>query len=346
MNAMNKALASAILGSMLFLFCSCGDNNGKGNAAVNNTDTLPRPKWDDPRKGKIFGKVNVMQIPLTAYEQHILGQVRSVRYVDYEISAKDSTRTLVDSGYNVYDRAGHLIDQNEYKADGTAKWHCTYTYDEHNKAVSRVFNYSDPKQNSKTTFKYDGQGRMTEEMYDCADKKKSMRSVFKYDERGNQTEETTYFGDTDFVWIEKYTYDSRNYQVAYEHRDETGRIIDKRTHEYDNRGRQTGGTSYETDTMIRGKWRVGYDDKNKTLEYVAYDKEGKKVMTYKMKYDEWENLIEFIICYADGSINNEASDFESHEYDAKGNIIKQTNYKIKDGKRIAKSVTETTYTYY
>src|ERR1700733_9388722 len=81
-------------------FTSCSNNADSGNKT--GTDTLAKTTWENPRKGKIWEKENIVRIPLTAYENHLLGRVKSVTYRDYELPGSDSTKVLVDSGYDEY----------------------------------------------------------------------------------------------------------------------------------------------------------------------------------------------------------------------------------------------------
>jgi hypothetical protein len=327
-------------------FASCGENTPSADKPGNVADTtLPKAKWNDPGRGKIFDKTNYVQIPITAYEHHIFGEVKSVTYKDYKV-AENGVRALEDSGYNVYDKNGHLIDQNEYAADGKAKWNCVYKYNE-TCPVEWIFKFEDPMQNSTITFKCDEKGRKTEQIEVAADKDRSRRLVYKYDDRGNEIEIAEYSGENKTPWTTTYKYDSKDNQVEYLHKDETGRVLMKRTKEYDSLGNGISGGIYSSETELKGKWTATFDNKGRRIENSSYKKDGTLLGQAKMQYDDWDNIIEYTTYKADGSIDNTRPSFYTEfEYDSKGNPTKETWYTLKDGKKVVTNISEKKYEYY
>lgn len=347
---MKHTLSFLISIVMLCLLSMCSiscNNNGTANKTA-STDTTAKPKWVDPQKGKFWGKVNYVQIPLTAIENHILGPVKSVRYRDYKISEKDGSRVLNDSGYNVYDKFGHLVDQNEYNADGKPRWKCIYNYDDKNKATTwdlKISYYGD--YTSKVTFKYDEKGNKIEENDVCSNDTFSSRIVYKYDDKGNETEEARFDAHDKPGWVTDYKYDNRGFQVEMTMKMGDGKTMRKATQEYDNNGDKISGIDYRSDTIIAGKWQATIDNKGRTIERADFDKTGALRSTTKMKYDDWDNLIEDLTYKPDGSMDTTAwNSYTEFEYDSKGNAIKETSYKIKAGKKTPTDFREAEYTYY
>ena len=337
---------AALCAAFVVFFAACSGNATQENKTAAK-DTLAKPRWIDPQKGKIYGKVNFVQIPLTAIEQHIQGPVNTVTYKDYKISEKDGSKTLDDSGYNVYDKFGHLIDQNEYNADGTAKWQCIYKYDSNNKAVQYDLNLKHLKAKSIVTFKYDDKGRKIEEDDISDDKRFSGKTLYKYDDKGNLIEEAIYRSGSGTAWITDYGYDSRGFQTGCTLTNGDKKILRKETKEYDGQGNDLKGIYYENDTVISGRWVAINDNKGRTIQRTDYKAKDSIVSITKYKYDDWDNVIENITCKPDGSIDTARwNSYTDYEYDARGNVVKQTEYKLRSGKKVPAGYTETRYTYY
>jgi hypothetical protein len=323
-----------------------------GNTVIAKNKTAPKnatakPKWVDPQNGKIWGKVNVVQIPVTAIEDHILGPVKSVRYADYKFS-DDGSKVLDDSGYNVYDKAGHLIDQNEYNADGQQKWKCTYKY-ENGRATVWNFNFYDRDDSENTTFKYDSKGRKIEKNVIGSKEEDCRRYVYTYDDKGNEIVESEYYGKGDKKpWTSTYTYDKRGFQIEYVHRDETGRCLQKMTQEYDDNGNKTGGGYYTSDTTMVGRYKAKLDNKGRVIERQGYKKDGSRDSRIVIKYDDWDNVIEYTAYNPDGTIAKAAATNmqAEFEYDSHGNAVKSTWYKVKDGKKVKDDMAVRKYEYY
>jgi len=328
------------------LFASCSGNGATGNKTA-STDTLNKPRWVDPRKGKIWGKVNIVQIPLTATENHIFGPLKSVTYKDYKISDGDSTKILEDSGFNAYDKFGHLVDQNAFKADGTAKWNCVYKYDNNNKAAEWNFKFENAKQDSKTTFKYDAIGNEIESSTYGPDGKLTEKGTKKYDARGNETDVTIYDADGKIKRMETYKYDSRDFQIEWKESDANGKLKWKLTQDYDSFGNKISGASTHSDSTIDGKWTNTNDRKGRTIGSISYDKNGKIHSTSKRKYDDFDNITEYIAYKPDGSVDTAGwNAYTVFEYDTRGNAIKETWYKLKSGKKVKTDVAERKFEYY
>ncbi len=324
-------MRNAIL--LLFVLCTA------------NAIAKDKPKWKDPQRGKMAGKVNVVQIPLTAYENHIFGKVKQVKYMDYSV-APDGKKKLEDIGENLYDNAGHLVDQNEFSADGKAKWNCIYKYDEKGRPVSWDLKFGDTVKNLKVTFKCDDQGRKTEQVEVGTSKERSRKFVYKYDSKGNETEVIEYSAGNYIVSVATYKYDSRGFQVEYTRKDARGKLQMKTTQDYDEDGNRTSGVVYASETEVRGKWTATNDSKGRMTETVYQNSDGKQQARSKLKYDDWDNVIEYNEYKPDGTIDATKTTYTEYVYDSKGNPTKETWYIMKDGKKIVTGISEKTYLYY
>ena len=339
-------ISGSILLIILLYTCCLSCSNGQGNKTA-TTDTTKKPKWIDPCKGKIWSKVNIVQIPLTAYENHILGKVRSVAYKDYKLSDNpDSLKVLDDSGYNVYDKFGHLIDQNEYKADGTPKWKCIYSYDERNKATGWDFRFFDRMEHKKTTFKYDDKGHEIEQDTYDENGKPTRKVTKKYDDKGREIEVARYNKLDKPPIIETYKYDDKGNQIEFVEKSGDGKLIWKMICEFDNNGNKIGEISYRSDTGKPSKSQRKNDDMGRIIETISYNPDGSIWSRSTFKYDDWSNVTEYVSYDKDGKLKEDWSRYSELEYDATGNVIKETEYKMKAGKKTKTYLTETKYTYY
>ena len=343
MRIINCIFACALCAFSYLSLTSC--SGGPGTKFT--TDSTKKAAWVDPRKGKIWSKVNIVQIPLTAYENHILGKVRTVSYKDYNLSQNpDSSKILDDSGYNVYDRFGHLIDQNEYKADGTPKWKCIYKYDDKNKAVEWDFNFGNRKDRERITFKYDDKGNEIEQdTYDTVGALVG-KEIKKYDDKGNESVIENYDKDNHLKGSEAYKYDQKGNQIEMTESFGDGKSIWRLTCEYDVAGNKIAETNYRSDTGKPSRTVLKNDSLGNILEETDYNPDGTMVRRTTFKYDTWANITEYDSYKKDGSLNEDWSIYSEYVYDAMGNIIKETQYKSKGGKRVPTGMKETTYTYY
>lgn len=304
------------------------------------------------KKGRIWDKVNIVQIPLTAQENNIYGKVKTVRYADYEQVEKNGRyeRVLQDSGYNVYDVQGHLVDQNEYDAKGKPKWKCIYKYDANGRAIGRDFTFTTDQHNVQevTIFIYDENGRKVASETSTADPDAPVRSEFRYDDRGNEIEEVAFRKDKSVFSVTSSKYDSAGNQVAYHFVSRHGEdsISDKRTAEYDAYGNKTAAAYYMGDVLIGRSVSIN-DNRGRCTETRGYTADGKLSRRATMKYDDRNNITEAIFYTATGAIDTAGwNSVYEFEYDTQGNKTKETHYRLKNDKRIPATYTEAVYTYY
>ncbi len=330
---------------ILIIISSCTGNSTKeNNTTAKDTVTVT---WLNPRKGKIWEKENIVKIPLTAVENGFIGSVKSVSYKEFEYPDKegDTSKSLVDTGYNVYDKAGHLVDQNEYSDDNEPKWHCIYKYDAQNKPNEWDLNIYDDEMVSQTTFKYDAKGNKTEEVTTDTNKKLMGKINYKYDDRGNVIETSIFDKDGQLKQVISYQYDKRNFQMAYFEKGPDGEVFSKLTCEYDDNGNKTGGADYSSDTDMENKWVQKNDEMGRRIETDYFLPDGTLLEKRTIKYEN-NFPVEYNTYKRDGTLDELKSYSYKNEYDKTGNIIKQTEIRWKGGKRVPATFAEYVITYY
>ena len=311
-------------------------------SAEKKSSTVPR--WKDPQKGKIWGKINFVQIPLTAYEDHIFGPVRSVSYKDYSVSETDGSKILDDSGYNVYDKFGHLVDQNEYTATGVSRLKAIYKYDPVKNVLLNIA-YVGAAGTSHMIFEYNSKGKKIRHTVTDQDKKNLMVTIYKYDDKGNEVEITQQDGAGKITSIEAFKYDSRGFQVENTGTNAGGIQYTKQNREYDNYGNITAGSV--TNNSIETKWVTMLDNKGRSTEEKQYTADGVLEAVRKYKYDDWDNNIEYMTYKADGSLDTAGwNTYTDFEYDSWGNAVKETWYKLISGRKTLTQIVERKFEYY
>ena len=345
---MNKYtnLSFILLISSLCIGCtSCSNNASHANKTT--ADTLAKTIWENPRKGKIWEKENVVHIPLTAYENHLLGPVKSVTYREYELPGNgDSAKVLVDSGYNEYNQSGHLIVQNEYDANKIPKIICSYKYDGKNNPTEWDLRLFDDNVNSKTTFTYDDKGNRLEEVTIDSNKENSSKTIYKNDNRGNEIEADIYNNLSNIKQIITYKYDKRGFQVEYVEKSGPRIVNLKLQCSYDDKGNKTGGTDYSSDTTIADKWTEKNDAMGRRIETDYFLPDDSLLEKRTIKYDEMGYPVEYNTYKPDGNLYEDKSYSYKNEYDKAGNIIRQTEIRWNGGKRVPITYTEYEIVYY
>lgn len=338
-------LSVLFLSVWLFAAFSCKNPSGQGKASA--TDTSAVVNWTNPRKGKVWEKENVVKIPLSAYENHLLGKVKSVSFREYELPYNtDSLKVLTDTGFNEYSAAGYLVHQFECDAHGVIKLNCTYLYNTANKPTEWRMDIPEDHIKAVTTFSYDDKGKRIEEITRDSVKENSRRIIYKYDNEGNETESDIYDLGLVLQHIVIYKYDKKGYQVGYGETGPTRKFEYKMFCEYDDKGNKTGGADYRSDTEVTTKWTQVNDVHGRRIETDYYLADGTLLEKRYIKYDAMGYPVEYTTRKRDGSLDEEKSYAYQDEYDAQGNIIRQTEIRYQDGKKIAIAMTEYVITYY
>lgn len=353
---------------LLFVFVAGLAVDAQSQSALN-----PRYKWVNPRKNRVWSKLNIVQIPLTAYENQILGPVHTVVYKTYKVADKNGmTRKLADSGRNVYDRFGHLVDQNEYAADGKPKWKCIYKYDDHNKAVLWDFRFPDRNEHDLVSFRYDSHGNQTESIW--ADEHNHIRSraKYKYDGNGREIWEGGYDSTGKLKSISNSKYDASGNETEWSDEDADGKIglkiickYDKAGNrvtedsyhsdtgkpyrivfKYDSKGNELETTSYPPGSSVGGRTTTKYDADGRETESRRFDEAGKLLSKRTITYSGNKELIEENVYNSRGSLDESEGSYSEFTFDEQGNTVRFEDFEMKDGKRVLRKLRVTEYTYY
>lgn len=333
---------------VLFLFITCLYMGACSNGGQPKSDAIDTLTAGTAKKGKIWDKVNVVQIPLTLEENNMVGPVKTVTYRNYIFVKKEGQyRKQLDAlGYNVYDKFGHITDQNEYEADSTPKWKCIYRYDSNNKAIEWYFRFYERDDEYKTTFIYDNAGYNIEQKITNVKPGKSERILLRFDENGNEVESVT-FDTADVMKTATVSeYDKFGNQTKYTNQSVDGKATFQLTASYDSNGYKIAGTIAMMGELT-SKWKGVNDSKGRMIEKRDFDADGtfRRKTTYK--YDTRGNIIEMISYNAAGKLDTTVwNSFYQYQYDSVGNIIRETNYDFKSDNEIPKNYIEREFTYY
>ena len=234
--------------------------------------------------------------------------------------SKNETRLF--AGACTFYADGGLMSFSEY----------SYKYDKDGNLVKEC-EYFNGNLNSTKVREYDSSGSYTEKKTDNKDKIEYIR---EYDKNGVISKETTYdyageieriseYNEAGLI-IRKEAFSSTYYTVEYEYDDE-GTLIKQ----------------IETD----------YDENNVVAKIYedVYDSEGERVQRTITSTDGSPVLVEKTETVVDGNkktlnsydSNNELRYVTEKEYDAKGNLLKEETYSIKNGEREFLSSSEYTY---
>lgn len=319
--------------------------NNERNTTTSAVDTLTA---GSAKKGKIWDKVNIVQIPLTLEENNMLGPVKTVTYKHYKFVERRGKyeKQLEALGYNVYDEYGHLIDQNEYEPDSTPKWKCIYRYDKNNKPVEWHFKFFENDNEYKTTFVYDANGNNVEQIITNVKPGKSERVLLRYDEMGNEIESVTF--DTADVMKTSITceYDKLGNQTKYTSKSVETDHWFQLTASYDSSGYKTGGSIFMAGAGL-SKWKAVNDHKGRIIERKEFDTNGTSTKKIMYRYDTHGNVIEILNYNAAGALDTTVwNSFYQYQYDDMGNIISETSYNVRNGKQVPKNYKESAFSYY
>lgn len=319
----------------LALIASCKEDTGKGENKEATTGTA--------RKGRIADRVNIVQIPLTAAELGLKGKVKDVEYTEYlpMMQGGEQIKRVMESGHNIYDEQGRLVDQSVLESGQVPRLKCVYAYTTDNKREAWHFQFFDRNDESHYRFEYGPTGNLVSETEMNGKEQQVSRKEYAYDEQGNLAETRLYDGKGKLERIETSEYDKQGNQVAAIYKNGDGTTSYRMTATYDARGYKTSGADYRGDSLDT-RWVRKNNDNGQATEMIMYNKEGKIIGKTSFKYDKMGNEIEVVDEY-DGKTTRSTS---TYEYDAAGNVTRQVDYELQEGKPVPIREIETKYTYH
>ncbi len=283
---------------LVILYVSFGKGYGQ------NADK--KKVWTRPDKGKILDRGSMPSNPLTAFEKHIYGKVRSVSYTEYEFSDKYAGRKVfLDSGCDTYDLQGHLISEKEYGASGIRS--AGYIYNDNHKVARYEVQPFGHEKKSVWTYKYDKRGNDIEDIVVDADSLPTTTFIRKYDAHDNEVEEAKLYSSGQKFWrTDSFGYNSRGDQVSWKVVNEDGYLEVSVLCEYDDRHNITSQscTTVKRYPVIS---KFKYDSNDNVIEEDLYGKEGVIESKTIKKYNPESRVVESIVYRADGSINEGSS---------------------------------------
>lgn len=323
----------------VILFSSCQENNKPADTAEAGKKV---------KKGRIWDKVNIYQIPLTAEEYPLKGKVKTATYMYYDLAEKNGQveKTFAGRDSNVYDEAGHLVDQTSWDKKGKRQYKCTYAYDKENKATLWHFITDEDSSETHVTFKYDDKGNKIEELYKENDPKKTTKTIYKYDDNGNVLEERDYDAEGNIRRSISNKYDARGNQTEFVFKDKDGKVRRRMTAAYDDNGYKISGDDYDNNDSLVGKWTRKNNADGRMLEETSLSLDGKILGGRKSTYDEMGNTLKSYYSKEENPAEYVLSDSSTYEYDKIGNPLKETLYYVRPDKTILNTYTEAVYNYY
>lgn len=181
---------------------------------------------------------------------------------------------------------------------------------------STGYSYYDDMRNISEILSWDREGNL------------QSKSVYSYDENGDSLGYTNYYwSDVDGSMTE-YSYDSNYLRQSRKTYDEAGNLLTRSEPEYDEDGNMLREITYSADGTVTEQTDYTYDSDGNMLEYrtTFFEEDGgKQVIIIDGNYD-----IRSSITYdANGTVTSVYT--YAYEYDANGNVIKQSAYQ-EDGK--------------
>ena len=149
-------------------------------------------------------------------------------------NGKESTRK---DSYTVYDKNANILENEEYRKDGTLKHKESHTYDSNgNKTEEMIFDAADTKPNpekyNRQVVKYDINDNKSEMLeYDAAGKL-LYKTQYSYNSRGDRTFEATFDPAGKLIRKIVYTYDSKGLKVEKKEYDGENKFISSRKYQY------------------------------------------------------------------------------------------------------------------
>lgn len=333
-----KAGIGGILLVLIVGLMACGNDNEAASPGITVKKAVRSRK-----KGRIYEKTIVVQVPLTAEENNLHGKVHTVSYRTYAL--KDGGKKLLDSGFNVYDEAGRLKEQNAWKSNGERKWRCVYSYNAKGQLAQWNLDMQARGEKDTTTFTYDATGNKIKAVTRANDPMQSGRKEYVYDRAGNEIEAIKYSMTGSMQEHILYEYDENDNQVTMAELFPDGTAYKIRKATYDGYGSITGLTLYLGDS-VNSRTLMVNDARGKHIEIrsLAADSsyEGRSVYAY----DSVGNMVEQKVYKASDEQALASHVLLEYEYDIQGNIAKQTAVVVQKGKRVPKEYVEYTYTYY
>jgi len=190
-------------------------------------------------------------------KENLQGKVLSyseISYKAYRFGKIEKGKRDREAGFDFqkkFDGKGNMIEERNYKSDGSSLGKTTYKYDGKGNRIEGDRYGSDGRLWGKYTWKYDEKGnKIEEDKYNSdgsSDYKYTYTYTYKYDEKGNRIEEAKYSdGSLDY----KYIYDEKGNKIEENEYNSDGNLYRKYTYKYDDKGNLIENAIYNSNGII------------------------------------------------------------------------------------------------
>jgi|GEM_PF-6067350 len=295
------------------------------------------------RHGRIYEKEKVIDIPLSALENNLNGKVHTVRFTGYKYTGK--TKTLADSGTNVYNASGMLTAQHRYNEKGKVLWKAVYTYNAAGMPEHWFIHLSGAvTTDDTTTFSYDKAGRRIKAVVTSSLSSRGGRKEYFYDRHGQETEMRAYNSAGVLKTNMRSIYDNKGDQVLLAEVFPDGTPYISRQAAYDAAGNIVSLSFLLGDSVTRRTEMVN-DTRGKHTDIKMYSGSGALRSHTVCTYDEHGNMTSRTTRDSTGKQQGYALRFV-HEYDAAGNVTSETVLRSRGTDWQPQTVTLYRYTYH
>ena len=281
---------------------------------------------------------------------NLKGQVKQYSICSYD--ASDYFGEIQKTNLNIkttykYDIKGNLIEENDFKTNGSLNSMTSFTYDEKDNILEGAIYNSNGQLSSKGTYKYDDNGNQIEHkiynsvgslifkliyLYDDKgniieyklyndDGRLALKETYKYDVKGNQIEKANYKDNLNLLSKETCKFDEKDNQIEQNCINANGSLSHTKTCKYDDKGHQIEVLLYSSDGQSSKEIYL-FDHLGNTIEYGIYGLDGHLLKSIKYKYNDDGNLIEENWYNADGNYDRK----KTYKYDKNGNWIEQIEF--------------------
>ncbi|AWH84502.1 hypothetical protein HYN59_04940 [Flavobacterium album] len=244
----------------------------------------------------------------------------------FSISFLLSLSVFTTSAQNIYS-ALHHDNPYDIKKDVPVSQVTTKTvfYNQSGTEVKKeVFSFND-KFKVTTEIRYDGTGKMTDRltwMYDATGSKSIARKYERWMNALGYISETAY-----------YEYDANGFQVKVIDKDQNGKVTSTTTIINDEKGYPIEVTVVTKNAVDYGKETAQYDIENNIVTITSFGPYGNILSTHSEKIDFSKYDDDEVVNENGDPVRSDGYEF-TYVYDKNLNWIKQTRYRIVNGKQV------------
>ncbi len=232
-----------------------------------------------------------------------------------------------------YDIAGNMVREAEYGPDGELDWICSYLYNSQGRLIEETIYTGGNVVEGKTVHTYNAESKLAElvEFGDQPDAEYKTAYIYSGDKL---IEEVRSSGSGEKVGCRKHVYDAAGNRIEIVEYDGDENLIAKTVYKFDSNNNLVEETTYDCEDSenleLDSSILYVYDEQNRLIERQIKDED----MVFEKidyKYDNKNNIIEENFFERDDFEDEGYSVRIVYEYGANDNIVKETEYELKDG---------------